>query len=69
MMRVRNKIDEEQSREDVMSKRSASYFLKVLERAGGASRPGGPDRLIGECGYRDDSDILRGQADQPEPAL
>ena len=30
MMRVRNKIDEEQSREDVMSKRSASYFLKVL---------------------------------------
>ena len=30
MMRVRNKIDEEQRREDVMSKRSASYFLKVL---------------------------------------
>jgi hypothetical protein len=30
MMRVRNKTDEEQSREDVMSKRSASYFLKAL---------------------------------------
>ena len=30
MTRVRNKTDEEQSWEDVMSKRSASYFLKVL---------------------------------------
>jgi hypothetical protein len=30
MTRVRNKTDEEQSREDVMRKRSASYFLTVL---------------------------------------
>ena len=30
MTRVRNKTNEEQSREDPMSKRSASYFLEVL---------------------------------------